>query len=59
MVFDVIGDLLADQRQVKHLVFDDRIVGPARQVSDTSPLDLVDSRLVPSRDTDELGVVQG
>ena len=27
MVLDIIGDLLADRRQLKHLVLDDRIVG--------------------------------
>jgi len=27
MIFDVISDLLADGRQFKHLVLDDRIVG--------------------------------
>jgi hypothetical protein len=27
MILDIIGYLLADGRQVKHLIFDDRIVG--------------------------------
>jgi len=27
MILDIIGDLLADRRQVKQLVLDDRIVG--------------------------------
>jgi hypothetical protein len=27
MIFDVTGDLLADRRQLKHLVLDDGIVG--------------------------------
>ena len=28
MILDIVGDLLADGRQLKHLVFDDGIVGP-------------------------------
>jgi hypothetical protein len=28
MIFDVFGDLLADRRQIKQLIFDKRIVGP-------------------------------
>jgi hypothetical protein len=27
MILDIIGYLLADGRQLKHLIFDDRIVG--------------------------------
>ena len=27
MILDIVGDLLADGRQLKHLVFDNRIVG--------------------------------
>ena len=32
MILDIVGDLLADQRQLKHLVLDDRIVGPLGQL---------------------------
>jgi hypothetical protein len=28
MIFDVSGDLLAQGRQIKHLIFDESIVGP-------------------------------
>jgi hypothetical protein len=28
MVLDIVGDLFTHGRQLKHLVFDDRIVGP-------------------------------
>jgi hypothetical protein len=28
MIFDVIGDLIADRRQRKQFVFNERIVGP-------------------------------
>lgn len=28
MIFDVVGKLLADRRQIKQLIFDKRIVGP-------------------------------
>jgi hypothetical protein len=28
MILDIVGDLFADGRQLKHLVFDDGIVGP-------------------------------
>jgi hypothetical protein len=27
MILDIVGNLLADRRQLKHLIFDDRIVG--------------------------------
>jgi hypothetical protein len=28
MIFDIVGDLLAERRQVKQLVLDNRIIGP-------------------------------
>jgi hypothetical protein len=40
MIFDVIGDLLADRRQLKQFVLDDRIVGPLGKVP-------IHGRLVP------------
>ena len=56
MIFDVVSDLLADGRQFKHLVLDDRIVG----LLGKSP---IHGRLVPEivrpihgpENTDELG----
>jgi hypothetical protein len=50
MIFDVIGDLLADRRQLKQFGFNDRVVGLLGQcfpVSDTWPLDLADSQANP------------
>ena len=49
MIFDVIGDLFTHGRQLKQLGFDNRIVGPARQVADTWPLRPADSRANPCR----------
>ena len=40
MIFDVVGDLLADRRQLKQFVLDDRIVGPLGKVP-------IHGRLVP------------
>jgi hypothetical protein len=58
MILDIIGYLLAYRRQLKHLVFDNRIVGLFGKFPIHHRLVPVDSRLVPSRtDTDELGVV--
>jgi hypothetical protein len=49
MIFDVIGDLLADRRQLKQLVVDERIV--ARQISYKWLLGPVDSQANHARRT--------
>jgi hypothetical protein len=43
MIFDIIGDLLADRRQRKQFGFNERIVGPLDKLLNTWPLDCAGS----------------